>query len=65
MDVIPIFLETVSEVPVVDDKDLIISCTSIEGNKGSSVPVIHIQHIPTGICVQSSGNFTGDFMLVT
>lgn len=56
VDVIPLFLETVSEVPVVDDKDLIVSCnTSNEGNKGSSVPVIHIQHIPTGICVQSSG----------
>ena len=66
VDIIPLFLQTVSEAPIVDDKDLIVSCnTSNEGDKGSSVPLIHIQHIPTGICVQSSGNFTGGFVLVT
>ncbi|KAL2923437.1 Peptide chain release factor PrfB3 chloroplastic [Bienertia sinuspersici] len=54
VDVVPLFLEMVSDLPL-DDKDLVISSMSSENNVGSTVPVVHIQHAPTGICVQSSG----------
>ncbi|XP_010672948.2 peptide chain release factor PrfB3, chloroplastic isoform X1 [Beta vulgaris subsp. vulgaris] len=54
VDVIPLFLEPVTEL-LLDDKDLIISYTSSENDVGPIVPLVHINHAPTGICVQSSG----------
>lgn len=54
VDVIPLFLEPVTEL-LLDDKDLIISYTSSENDVGPIVPLVHINHTPTGICVQSSG----------
>lgn len=53
VDVIPLFLNTVSDISL-DDEDLIISYeSSCESENG--LPVVHIQHVPTGIYVQSSG----------
>uniref|UniRef100_A0A803MJE9 Peptide chain release factor domain-containing protein n=2 Tax=Chenopodium quinoa TaxID=63459 RepID=A0A803MJE9_CHEQI len=54
VDVIPLFLETISDLPL-DDNDLIMSYLPSENDTGPIVPVVHIQHAPTGICVQSSG----------
>lgn len=54
VDVIPLFLETTSNL-LLDDKDLIISYSLSENDIGPIVPVVHIEHAPTGICVQSSG----------
>lgn len=61
VDVIPLFLETVYDFPL-DDKDLIISFLLSENEIGPVVPVVHIQHALTGICVQSSGITSPSFL---
>ncbi|XP_065855251.1 peptide chain release factor PrfB3, chloroplastic isoform X1 [Euphorbia lathyris] len=53
VDVIPLFLGAAPDLEV-KDEDLIISCTLHEENS-SGEPTVCIQHIPTGISVQSSG----------
>ncbi|KAJ4978452.1 hypothetical protein NE237_009232 [Protea cynaroides] len=57
VDVIPIFLHTTPDLEV-DDEDLLISSLSCSGEEKlicQTEPVVSIQHIPTGIRVQSSG----------
>ena len=52
VDVIPLFLGTAPDLQI-DDGDLMISSGEKQGRTGQAVCV---QHIPTGISVQSSGN---------
>ncbi|KAL9232611.1 hypothetical protein vseg_007702 [Gypsophila vaccaria] len=55
VEVTPLFLDTVSDLTI-DDKDLIVSYTSSSGAEKQAVAsAVHIQHVPTGISVQSSG----------
>ncbi|KAI3772665.1 hypothetical protein L6452_03856 [Arctium lappa] len=55
VDVVPLFLEETPEL-IVDEKDLKVSylslCKEDQGRKG---PIVQIQHSPTGLTVQSSG----------
>ncbi|KAK2975280.1 hypothetical protein RJ640_001140 [Escallonia rubra] len=54
VDVIPLFLEAAPDL-LIDDKDLkISSLSSCEEERGRTKPAVHIEHIPTGIRVQSS-----------
>lgn len=53
VDVIPLFLEAISDVQI-DDEDLMISVSG--GHmQGPPEPAVSIQHIPTCISFQSSG----------
>lgn len=58
VDVIPLFLETAPDL-LIDDEDLLISspssCGAVWGKTGFTVC---IQHIPTGLRVESSGKRT-------
>ncbi|XP_042514571.1 peptide chain release factor PrfB3, chloroplastic-like isoform X3 [Macadamia integrifolia] len=57
VDVIPLFLHTNSDLEV-DDEDLLISSLSFSGEEkliSQTEPAVSIQHIPTGIKIQSSG----------
>ncbi|KAL2326073.1 hypothetical protein Fmac_025131 [Flemingia macrophylla] len=55
VDVIPMFLENACDLEI-DSEDLIISSPSIHGeNKRQTDLIVCIQHVPTGISVQSSG----------
>ncbi|XP_012085956.1 peptide chain release factor PrfB3, chloroplastic isoform X2 [Jatropha curcas] len=54
VDVVPLFLGTSVDIEI-DDKDLIISSLLLRGEKNSAEPTVCIQHIPTSISVQSSG----------
>jgi len=55
VDVIPMFLENACDLEI-DSEDLIISSPLIHGeNKRQTDHTVCIQHIPTGISVQSSG----------
>ncbi|RVW36029.1 Peptide chain release factor PrfB3, chloroplastic [Vitis vinifera] len=55
VDVIPLFLETAPDLQI-DDGDLRISSPSCHGvEQGRTGHAVCIQHIPTGISVQSSG----------
>ncbi|XP_074320511.1 peptide chain release factor PrfB3, chloroplastic isoform X1 [Silene latifolia] len=55
VDVTPLFLDTVSNLAL-DDKDLIVSYTpSVGTGKQPVASLVRIQHIPTGINVESSG----------
>lgn len=64
MDVIPLFLETAPDLQI-DDGDLRISSPSSHGvEQGRTGHAVCVQHIPTGISVQSSGNkWTGESSL--
>ncbi len=52
VDVVPLFLKTACDLQI-DDGDLVVSPPLIE--QSGTKPTICIQHIPTGIQVQSSG----------
>ncbi|KAI5682772.1 hypothetical protein M9H77_04000 [Catharanthus roseus] len=54
VDVIPLFLESVPDLPI-EDKDLLISFPSCGEEQGRTVPAVHIEHVPTGLTFQSSG----------
>ncbi|KAI9162070.1 hypothetical protein LWI28_023504 [Acer negundo] len=55
VDVVPLFLETASDLQI-SDKDLVFSPPLMLGEAQSIAgPAVCIQHIPTGISVQSSG----------
>ncbi|XP_059668365.1 peptide chain release factor PrfB3, chloroplastic isoform X2 [Cornus florida] len=55
VDVIPLFLETAPDL-LIPDEDLMISSTSSYGEEQSQTKsAVCIQHIPTGLRVQSSG----------
>ncbi|XP_060668721.1 peptide chain release factor PrfB3, chloroplastic isoform X2 [Ziziphus jujuba] len=55
VDVIPLFLNHVSDQQI-DDADLIIASPSVlEEEHSQAKPSVRIQHIPTGISVHSSG----------
>ncbi|KAK3039642.1 hypothetical protein RJ639_027233 [Escallonia herrerae] len=55
VNVIPLFLEAAPDL-LIDDKDLkISSLSSCEEERGRTKPAVHIEHIPTGLRVQSSG----------
>lgn len=54
MNVVPLFLGTSPEVQINDD-DLIISFPSFGDKQSLTEPMVCIQHIPTGITVESSG----------
>ncbi|KAM7500107.1 hypothetical protein LguiA_024521 [Lonicera macranthoides] len=55
VDVIPLFLETSPDL-IINDNDLAISFLSLcEEGMGRTKPAVHIQHIPTGLRVYSSG----------
>lgn len=55
VEVIPLFLETNFDIQI-DDKDLMISSPSSHGEEqGRTQPAVCIQHLPTGISVQSLG----------
>lgn len=55
MDIVPLFLGTASDVQITDE-DLIISSPSLLGEgKNLAEPSVCIQHVPTGIIVQSAG----------
>ncbi|KAK9289867.1 hypothetical protein L1049_008028 [Liquidambar formosana] len=58
VDIIPLFLETAYDLQI-DDKDLMISSPSSHGDdQAQTEPAVCIQHFPTGISVQSSGERT-------
>lgn len=57
VDVIPLFLESVPDLPL-DDKDLVISFPSCEDEKRRTLPAVHVQHTPTGLTFQSTGTTT-------
>lgn len=55
VDVIPLFLETAPDL-IIDDSDLMISfLSSCDESRRRTKLAVHIQHIPTGLRVQSSG----------
>lgn len=55
VDVVPLFLETSPDLQI-SDEDLLFSSPSLPGERQSiAKPAACIQHIPTGIAVQSSG----------
>ncbi|KAA8518077.1 hypothetical protein F0562_015551 [Nyssa sinensis] len=54
VDVIPLFLETTPDL-LISDKDLMISSPSCQKEYGRIESAVCIQHIPTGLRVQSSG----------
>lgn len=55
VDVIPLFLENARDFEI-DSADLIISSPSTHGKQKKQIEcTVCIQHVPTGICVQSSG----------
>ncbi|KAJ7976714.1 putative Peptide chain release factor [Quillaja saponaria] len=55
VDVVPMFLGTGSNLQI-DEKDLIISSPVTLGEeKSQTQPTVSIQHLPTGISIQSSG----------
>ncbi|KAK9671131.1 hypothetical protein RND81_12G008600 [Saponaria officinalis] len=55
VEVTPLFLDTVPDLTI-DDKDLIVSYTSSSETENQPVAsVVYIEHVPTGISVQSSG----------
>ncbi|CAK8569411.1 unnamed protein product [Lathyrus sativus] len=55
VDVIPLFLENACDFEI-DSVDLIISSPSTHGKRKKQIEcTVCIQHVPTGICVQSSG----------
>lgn len=54
VDVIPLFLES-SPGLLIDDKDLLVSCPSSSKKPGKISSSVSIQHIPTGVEVQSTG----------
>lgn len=55
VDVIPLFLDTAPDL-LIDDMDLAISFhSSSEGKQRRTESAVRIQHIPTGLKVQSSG----------
>lgn len=57
VDVIPLFLNHVSDQQI-DDADLIIASPLVlEEEHSQAKPSVRIQHIPTGISVHSSGYF--------
>ena len=58
VDVIPLFLETIPDLQI-DDKDLLIS------SRGQTGSTVCIQHIPTGLRVESSGPFYESLLLKT
>ncbi|XAR69900.1 hypothetical protein NMG60_11001667 [Bertholletia excelsa] len=54
VDVIPLFLETAPDL-LIDDEDLLVSLPSYKEEQGQTRSTVSIQHIPTGLKVQSSG----------
>ncbi|KAL5067151.1 hypothetical protein RYX36_018038 [Vicia faba] len=55
VDVVPLFLEEARDFEI-DSADLIISSPSTHGKQKKQIEcTVCIQHVPTGICVQSSG----------
>ncbi|XP_004514590.1 peptide chain release factor PrfB3, chloroplastic [Cicer arietinum] len=55
VDVVPLFLENARDLEI-DSEDLIVSSPLIHGeHKRRTEPTVCIQHLPTGISVQSSG----------
>ncbi|KAL2535020.1 Peptide chain release factor PrfB3 [Abeliophyllum distichum] len=54
VDVIPLFLESSPEL-LIDDKDLLVSCPSSSEKPRKISSSVHIQHVPTGVVVQSKG----------
>ncbi|XP_038690100.1 peptide chain release factor PrfB3, chloroplastic [Tripterygium wilfordii] len=58
VDVVPLFLGATPDLQI-NDEDLIVSSPPLFGEKyGLSEAAVCIQHIPTGICVQSTGERT-------
>ncbi|KAH9679739.1 peptide chain release factor PrfB3 [Citrus sinensis] len=58
VDVVPLFLETSPDLQI-SDEDLLFSSPSLPGERQSiAKPAACIQHIPTGIAVQSSEEIT-------
>ncbi|KAJ9184909.1 hypothetical protein P3X46_004594 [Hevea brasiliensis] len=53
VDVVPLFLGTFSNLQI-NDEDLIISSSLLRKEKSPTKPTVCIQHIPTGMSVQSS-----------
>ncbi|KAG8646586.1 hypothetical protein MANES_09G016400v8 [Manihot esculenta] len=53
VDVVPLFLGTFSNLQI-NDKDLVITSSLLKEERNRMKPTICIQHIPTGISVQSS-----------
>ncbi|XP_058723995.1 peptide chain release factor PrfB3, chloroplastic-like isoform X1 [Vicia villosa] len=55
VDVVPLFLENARDFEI-DSADLIISSPSTHGKQKKQIEcTVCVQHVPTGICVQSSG----------
>lgn len=54
VDIIPLFLESAPDLPI-DDKDLVISVPSCEDEKRRTLPAVCVQHTPTGLTFQSTG----------
>ncbi|KAL2464630.1 Peptide chain release factor PrfB3 [Forsythia ovata] len=54
VDVIPLFLESSPEL-LIDDKDLLVSCPSFSEKPSKISSTVYIQHVPTGVQVQSKG----------
>ena len=58
VDVVPLFLETSPDLQVDDEDLLILSPTSCGAEGGHTGIAVCIQHIPTGLIVESSGKRT-------
>ncbi|CAA3016298.1 peptide chain release factor 3, chloroplastic [Olea europaea subsp. europaea] len=54
VDVIPLFLESLPGL-LIDNEDLLVYCSSSSKKPGKISSSISIQHIPTGVEVQSAG----------
>lgn len=61
VDIVPLFLKTTYDLQV-DDVDLVVASSSIE--QSGTETAICIQHIPTGIKVQSSGFYLLSFLFI-
>ena len=56
VDVLPLFLEKASDLHI-EDTDLIVESPSMLEEEQETRPAVCIQHIPTGLRVQSSGAY--------
>ncbi|KAK6124746.1 hypothetical protein DH2020_041512 [Rehmannia glutinosa] len=56
VDVIPLFIESSPDQLLIDDEDILVSYPSYcEDNLRGTSSTVHVQHIPTGLEVQSTG----------
>ncbi|XP_022862062.1 peptide chain release factor PrfB3, chloroplastic-like [Olea europaea var. sylvestris] len=64
VDVIPLFLESLPGL-LIDNEDLLVYCSSSSKKPGKISSSISIQHIPTGVEVQSAGSLDRSNQVIT